>query len=195
MSSNILSLIRATSMPIHKKLDRIGISTHINNNTINKDTYLKWLKTTYQFMTGYDKLIHSATQINSEVLCFCPPSLHISHLRNDILRINKDETLPRPLDFPMLVHRDLITIPVYTLLGSLLGSMMIYRHITTNVPELPVSFLKAILENPGDWQGFKTFIKSFQTDLEEQTIVNYTQDFWNIIHTNYLSCFASVPTS
>lgn len=183
--TNLLSIIRAASMPIHKKLDNVGISKAMKEGSFTKMHYLHWLVSTYQFMAGFRLLEDRSEKYNDSFSSFSPSSLGISQLENDIKIIDPDISLPDPLALPIADHPDLAAIPIYTLLGSLMGTEIIYKHVVKIDQNLPITYLEHILQNKSNWKKFKAFINNYKHTASEPQISEYTTKFWNVIYDSH----------
>jgi len=158
MSGNvILTEIRSASMPIHKKLDEIGITHYIKSGTFDRSIYEKWLQVTYQFLVGYRNLLQDSKVVDSSVLGFSPEYLGIEEILNDLETLNASSSRVSALAFPTLSQPILTVVPVYTLLGSLMGSKMIFRVVQELPGNLPSSYLEKVLQYMGSWKSFLAY--------------------------------------
>ena len=178
-------------MPIHKELDLIGISHHIKNGTFDKEIYGKWLLVTYQFLIGYELLMDSQEGIDASIAHFSPPSLGLHQLREDLKQLYGDILLPSALNFPPIDTPLLTVVPVYTLLGSLMGSNMIYLYVQKLSSELPTIYLKHVLQYKSNWKSFLEHLAQLEASDSLTDLATYTAHFWGVIHESYLSTFVN----
>lgn len=184
-----LHVIRRYSMPIHKKLDGIGISTHLRNGTLDSSSYLKWLTVTYKFIAGYESLVSTTEYIDLSISSFTPDNLFIDSIVDDIRTLDPLAALPAPDKFPSISKHQLTLVPVYTLLGSLMGTQIIYNHVKKITPAMPTAYLNGILKNIGKWSQFKDSINTMEMNITEQELGNYTNSFWEVVYDGYSDIF------
>lgn len=191
MSTNYdaLTVIRQYSMPIHKKLDDIGISTHLRNGTLDSTSYLLWLQVTYRFLSGFELLMKSSDALDEEILAYSPSDLCIDLLKSDIQFLSPNSEDPPPHNFPTLKDKQLTIVPVYTLLGSLMGTQMIYNQVKKIKPSVPTTYLVGILRNKGNWPAFKSGISAIEMKVSQENLAEYTSMFWAEVYDGYKKVF------
>jgi heme oxygenase len=181
---DILSVIRKYSLPIHDRLNGIGISRNLKQGNLDKKYYLDWLIVTYQFTRGYETIMQ-AGPIERKVIEFAPDDLCITALENDIHQIDPSLDITERIELPKIKSQYHSIIPVYTLLGSLMGTQVIYNHVRKLQPDLPTTYLEAMLLHKSKWPMFKSYLSALSIDLPEDELGAYTKIFWNSIYRAY----------
>jgi|GEM_PF-4667936 len=177
-------------MPIHQKLDEIGVTHYIKNGTFDAKIYRHWLVTTFQLLTGYQRLLDSTPGIDDQLLQLSPLSLAIDEIMSDISDLESDIEFPQPLQFQPLDNPKLAIVPIYTLLGSLMGTQMIYDYVQRRHQDFPTLYLQEAIKYVGNWSLFLRYLQSLEDKGLESGAQMYTIDFWQVIHQNYTSTFS-----
>ncbi|GLR18100.1 heme oxygenase-like domain-containing protein [Portibacter lacus] len=177
-SSPILDLLRAATMPIHQKLDNGGIGNKIRNKTFDLKDYQNWLLVTRQTnqMLFSEKINFS----DSQLYHFLDFDLGLTELAEDIrlnflnLEIEKTESSITPIS-DQSYHPDYLIALLYTFLGSSLGSMMILKYVSQNIPEASTIFLEKMSHLQPRWNEFKKEIQYYPMTITDEELSTYSK--------------------
>jgi heme oxygenase len=177
-------------MPIHKKLDSIGIAVSMKNETFNQNEYGKWAQLTLKFLTTVYNIIQSDKLAADNLLQFLPKSMGIDLLKDDLraMGYNTEPTSISEVLYPS--EKDHYIVVVYTFLGSLMGTEMIYEYISNKIPNLPTKYLEYIIEHKSQWKPFLDYLNKYQLTIDPDNLSQYTKDFWNIIYQDHQNAYS-----
>lgn len=181
-----LEIIRTHSKSYHKELDKIGLSKALYSQELPAHVYARWLTTTYDMLLGIEALKEQA-QLPDYLVTYIQPDF--TALENDIAASSVNPLGTYHL--PVIEDPYLWIVPVYTYLGSMHGSAMIYEFIQKHQLGYPTTFLESRMSQKHLWKSFLEVVSRPNGEFSKQELADYTTEFWSVIHTRNVQDYAS----
>ena len=184
-TKSVLSTLRHFSKPYHDKIEVIGISTELKAGKLSREVYADWLEATGSLILGTLKLLENSEYRPSDLKLPFPEEFPVNALHTDLRAMGRTSEV-EPYPFPELKTEDYLVVPVYTLLGSLMGTGMILRYVQKNNPAFPTAFVEQMLTQITLWPKLKSRLDTITLAITDAQLGEYIENYWEVIYQAHL---------